>query len=201
VPLGSLKEEGADFAVLFYNPNIGFEEENRRRFEAFRFFAADLGMRVIEGPYEPDAWEAALGPAAGSFPLIAGDPDYDENLRLRKNRCRACYAFRFARLAKVAKSGGYGAISTTLSISPYQFTDIMAEELATASRAKGLTGAFVDYRPYYAESVKRSRELAMYRQNYCGCRFSLVEAESERSDRKASGLLRGTCNDGDELWP
>ena len=44
---------------------------------------------------------------------------------------------------------------------------------------------FEDYRPFYDEATHRSRELGMYRQNYCGCRFSDAEAAAERAERKA----------------
>lgn len=44
---------------------------------------------------------------------------------------------------------------------------------------------FEDYRPFYDEATHRSREMGMYRQNYCGCRFSDVEAATERAERKA----------------
>ena len=40
---------------------------------------------------------------------------------------------------------------------------------------------FEDYRPYYDEATRISRELGMYRQNYCGCRFSVKEGEATRS--------------------
>lgn len=44
---------------------------------------------------------------------------------------------------------------------------------------------FEDYRPFYDEATHRSRSLRMYRQNYCGCRFSDAEAAAERAERKA----------------
>ncbi|MDU1389581.1 MAG: epoxyqueuosine reductase QueH, partial [Eggerthella sp.] len=49
----------------------------------------------------------------------------------------------------------------------------------------GVQPLFEDYRPFYDEATHRSREMGMYRQNYCGCRFSDDEAAAERSERKA----------------
>lgn len=46
--------------------------------------------------------------------------------------------------------------------------------------------SFADYRPFYDEATRRSREGGMYRQNYCGCRFSDAEAAAEREERRAA---------------
>ena len=70
-------------------------------------------------------------------------------------------------------------------MSPYQYTDVIREELERAASAAGVQPLFEDYRPFYDEATHRSREMGMYRQNYCGCRFSDDEAAAERSERKA----------------
>ena len=80
---------------------------------------------------------------------------------------------------------GFDALGTTLSVSPYQYTDVIREELERAAAAAGVQPLFEDYRPFYDEATHRSRELGMYRQNYCGCRFSDAEAAAERAERKA----------------
>ena len=186
VPLRLLSQEGRDFTTFFSNANISTGEEYERRFAAFKRFAAECTVDVTEDEYDPHAWEAALLPQAGVFPLLAGESGYEKNLAFRQARCRLCYRFRFERLAAEANSAGYSAIATTLSISPYQFTDLIAEELERAADQHGLVSAFVDYRPWYPESVSSSRERGMYRQNFCGCRFSQQEAELERQARKSA---------------
>ena len=70
-------------------------------------------------------------------------------------------------------------------MSPYQYTDVIREELERAAAAASVRPLFEDYRPFYDEATHRSRELGMYRQNYCGCRFSDAEAAAERAERKA----------------
>ena len=189
-PVRLLKEQGIPFATFFYNPNIESSEEYELRLATFRSFAKTVGIPVMGSSYEPTLWEEAVKPASGVFPLIAGDPDFNENYKKRQERCRKCYRLRFERLAAEALSQGFDGISTTLSISPYQFTDTIAEELAKAARRHKLNDAFVDYRPLYPESIQRSRELSLYRQNYCGCSYSLVEATLERQARKSSKARR-----------
>ena len=94
----------------------------------------------------------------------------------REARCRACYRMRLEETARVAAERGFDGIGTTLSVSPYQYTDVIREEVAPV---------FEDFRPYYDEATRRSRQLGMYRQNFCGCRISDLEAAAERAERKA----------------
>ncbi|NHM15353.1 hypothetical protein GMI69_01510 [Eggerthellaceae bacterium zg-887] len=110
---------------------------------------------------------------------LAVDPD------ARAARCRACYRLRFEEAARYAVEHGFDAIGTTLSVSPYQYTDVIEEELDRAAARHGLDSVFRDFRPYYDEATRRSREAGMYRQNFCGCRFSDTEAQAERQLRKA----------------
>ena len=101
-------------------------------------------------------------------------------------RCRACYRLRLSETARTAADLGFDGVGTTLSVSPYQFTEIIGEELERAAAGAGVRAVFEDFRPFYDEAVRRSRALGMYRQNYCGCRFSEAEAEAERKARKAA---------------
>lgn len=104
----------------------------------------------------------------------------------RAARCRACYRLRLEEAAQRAAEGGFEALSTTLAVSPYQYTDIIREELERAAAQAGVRAVFEDFRPFYPEATRRSRELGMYRQNYCGCAISDLEASAERAERKAA---------------
>lgn len=117
----------------------------------------------------------------------ARDPKFAHLYSDRDNRCRACYRLRLEELARYAHEHGFDAIGTTLSVSPYQYTSIIKEELErAAAHYDGLTALFEDFRPYYPNATKRSRDLGMYRQNYCGCAYSDKEAAAERAARKAA---------------
>ncbi|WP_165248092.1 epoxyqueuosine reductase QueH [Adlercreutzia sp. ZJ141] len=102
----------------------------------------------------------------------------------RAARCRACYRMRFEEAAHYAAAHGFDALGTTLSVSPYQHTQIIREELERAASSAGIRALFEDYRPSYDDTVRRSKDAGMYRQNYCGCRFSEEEARAERTYRK-----------------
>lgn len=164
------EEGGADFGIYYDNPNIHPATEYERRLETIKEFVAEPhGLPFIEGPYDPQEWEQRAG-------------TYGTD---REKRCRACYRMRFERLAAMAAEQGYDAIGSTLTISPYQYTSAIIEELERAAAGVGLASDAHDYRDCYPEATRRSRELGMYRQNYCGCRFSIAEAQAERREHAA----------------
>lgn len=162
-------EEGKRFSIIYFNPNIHPEEEYDKRFDTLRVFCDEEGFELFTGEYALGEWEERVG--------VHGTD--------RAARCRACYRLRFEKLAAEARRRGFEAISTTLSVSPWQMTEVIREELERAADESGLVAEFRDFREYYPEATRRSRERGMYRQNYCGCRFSEEEARIEREERKA----------------
>jgi epoxyqueuosine reductase len=167
-PLDALAADADSVVIAFANPNIHPAEEYERRLQTLRGYAAEVGVDVVELPYEPGAWEAAVAPLAD-----AG-----------AERCRACYRLRLGLAARMAAEGGYDALATTLSVSPYQDQDAINEEGRRAAEHVGVEWLDRDFRDRYREATTRSRELGMYRQNYCGCTFSQAEAEAERQVRR-----------------
>jgi len=73
-----------------------------------------------------------------------------------------------------------------LTVSPYQDAEAIAEEGARAAAQAGIAYLDRDFRDRYPEATRRSREEGMYRQNYCGCVLSDIEAQQQRSARKAA---------------
>ena len=171
-PARLLREEGHDITIAYLNSNIDEPAEYRKRLETLLAWAERESIPVIEGSYRPDAWNAAIASA------------WEEG-QARNIRCRTCYRFRFDELAALAAERGFEAIGTTLSVSPYQFTETIHQMLDEAAKPyPQLTVLFADYRPYYPDATKKSRELEMYRQNFCGCHWSNQEAAAERAERK-----------------
>ena len=156
-PVRLLRAQGHDLTILYANSNIAPAAEHDRRLATLRAWAVDERVPVVEGAYDPARREA---------------------------RCRACYRLRLEETARRAARGGFDGIGTTLSVSPYQYTQVIREEVERAAERAGLAPVFEDFRPFYDEATRRSRDLGMYRQNYCGCRFSDEEAAAERAERK-----------------
>ena len=165
-PVRLLEEEGFEPTICWTNPNIQPVAEHDRRLNELRRWCADTGVPLIEAGCDRARWEAGVAPIGA---------------RARMQRCRACYALRLAEACRVAQERGFAYIATTLAVSPYQLFDTCNDVLEKLAAAHGLTSVIRDFRPWYGEATRRSRELGMYRQNYCGCRFSAAEAALDRA--------------------
>ncbi len=168
-PLRLLREEGFEPTICWTNPNIQPVAEHDLRLHTLQEWAKDVAhVEVIVAADDRDAWEHGVAPAG-----------FD-----RQRRCRACYALRLSESCRVARERGFTHISTTLAVSPYQLFDTCTDLLVELAGANGLTAVVRDFRPYYSAATIESRELGMYRQNYCGCRFSSAEATIERHEAR-----------------
>ena len=168
-PVRLLREEGFEPTICWTNPNIQPLSEFERRLATLRAWARDVArVDVVVAGDDRAAWERACAPAG-----------FD-----RERRCRACYALRLEETCRAARERGFEFVSTTLAVSPYQLFDACGEILRAAAARHGLTPVWRDFRPFYPEATRTSRELGMYRQNYCGCRFSAAEAAIERHEAR-----------------
>jgi len=165
----------AEVRVVYANPNIHPREEYERRRDTLMSYAASRGIPVDEAVYEPGAWDDAVRG-------LEGRPG---------ERCRACFRLRLGIAAARAAELGYDAVATTLTVSPYQDPDAIREAGEAVCDEHGVAFLVTDFRDRYAEATRRSRELGMYRQNYCGCRYSDAEAEEQRRLRRAGRAGRG----------
>lgn len=101
------------------NSNIHPAEEYEHRRAVLLDFAREQGLEVIEGVYDPQAWSRAAG-------VFGTDPDQ------RPDRCRACYRLRLEEACAYAAANGFEGVATTLTVSPYQYTETIREELERA---------------------------------------------------------------------
>ena len=182
-PVRLLVEEGFEPTICWTNPNIQPVSEHGKRLEELRRWSSDNGIRLIEAADDRDRWDASVA-------RFGAD---------RERRCRACYALRLAEACRVAEREGVSHVATTLAVSPYQLFDTCNDVLEKLASAHGLTPVIRDFRPWYPQATVRSRELGMYRQNYCGCRFSAAEAALDRArmrdERKAEKARRAALKD------
>lgn len=167
-PYDALESE-AEIVVVYANPNIHGLDEYERRRDTLLTYAHERGITVEELPYDPAAWMREVG-------RFGGDSE---------PRCRACYRLRFSLTANWAAEHGFDSIATTLTVSPYQDADGIREEGERAAGAAGIEYLDRDFRERYREATRRSRELGMYRQRYCGCVLSQVEAADQRRAKEA----------------
>jgi len=169
-PYDALVATGDEVRVVYANPNIHPREEYERRRDTLLAYAQERGIDVDELAYDTDAWDAAV---AG----LQDDP---------AQRCRACFRVRLGAAARHAADQGFDAVATTLTVSPYQDPDAIREAGEEVCADAGVEFVLTDFRDRYPEATRRSRELGMYRQNYCGCRYSDAEASEAREKRRAA---------------
>ena len=162
-----------DITLYFHNPNIYPEEEFKVRLEELNRFTRDAGysVNVISPEYNADEF----------FDAVRGM----ENLPEGGDRCRVCYALRLRKTAEAAKDGGFDYFTTTLSISPYKNAEWLNEIGAELEAEYGVSYLFSDFKKKngYKRSIELSSEYGLYRQDYCGCIFSKVEAEKRKQNK------------------
>ena len=153
-PSQLLAEEGTDFTLLYYNPNIHPYKEFKRRLSALRELAEKQDYKLIIDKTYP-LEECVKG--------MLEEPTV---------RCAFCYRMRMRYVAKFAADQGFTAFSTTLLYSPYQKHELIKQVAEAAAAEFGVDFYYRDWRPYYQAGVDLSLELGLYRQPYCGCVFS-----------------------------
>jgi epoxyqueuosine reductase len=173
-PYDALAAEAEEVVVVYANPNIHGLEEYERRRDTLLAYADDHGIEVEELEYDPARWMEEVG-------RFGVD---------KERRCRACYRLRLTMTAEWASDHDYDAIATTLTVSPYQDPEAIREEGERAALASGVRYAGHDYRDRYRDATRRSRDLGMYRQRYCGCVLSQVEAAEQRRAKEAKRAHR-----------
>ena len=97
-----------------------------------------------------------------------------ENVPEGGERCFKCYELRLRKSAELARDMGFDYFTTTLSISPLknsQKLNEIGERLGEELGVKHLPSDFKK-KEGYKRSTQLSKEYGLYRQNYCGCRFS-----------------------------
>ena len=142
-----LQKEGADFIVLFYNPNIFPHAEYDRRLTEQIRLCEKMGVKFAFSNYDHDAWlDAVRG---------------HENAPERESRCELCFRMRLAYGAKWAKQNGYNRITSVFGLSPHKDNKQVLRAANDAAKTEYIDMDF----PYTPDP-------SMYRQKYCGCEFS-----------------------------
>ena len=152
-----------DITVLFYNPNIEDGEYFKRKDELIKLITATGWAKILDCEHETDEFYSAIKGL--------------ENEKEGGARCEACFSLRLEKTAFLAEKYGFDYFTTTLTISPLKDANLInsiGEKLAEGKRAKWLYSDFKK-RDGYLRSIKLSEEFKLYRQNFCGCVYSINE--------------------------
>lgn len=154
--------------VFYYNPNISLENEykkrvaeQRRLIDEYNRWKTGYAIDVIEGDYEPELF---YGMAKGL-----------EECKEGGERCFLCYGLRLRKTAECAKDGRYDYFATTLTISPLKNARKLNEIGLRLAEEYGVKWLLSDFKKKdgYKRSIELSAEYGLYRQNYCGCAYSM----------------------------
>ena len=146
-----------DITFFFYNPNIYPQKEYEQRKSEF----SKLNVQVAELGYnhaEFLAWATGL-----------------ENEIEGGERCQVCIRKRMEKAFEYAKINNFDVVTTTLSISPHKDSEYINK---TGEELEGIYGVkylHADFKKEngYLRSIQICREKGIYRQDYCGCEFSI----------------------------
>lgn len=154
-------QKSYDITVYYYNPNIYPLEEYQKRADAQRRYLEEIGVSCIIEDYNPEEYEN----------VIKGLEKEPEGGK----RCLKCFELRLEKTAKYAKEKGYDIFTTTLSISPhkdYIAINNIGNEISKKYDVKFLEANFKK-NDGYLKSIQNSKKYGIYRQDYCGCKYSI----------------------------
>ena len=157
-PISLLKEMGYKPVVYFYNPNLDSKEEFNKRLEAQKIVCMYHWVDLIIEDYNHEEF---LDIAAG----LENEPEHGK-------RCDKCFELRLSKTAQKAHELGITKFTTSLVISPHKNFDKITE--IGVKNADGVEYVAIDFKKKdgFLKTNKLSKELGLYRQNYCGCEFS-----------------------------
>lgn len=157
--------------IFFYNPCITDEEEYMRRKQAQLDFINKYNsslppkehIRFMEGPHDTkNFYEMTEG--------LEAEPEGGA-------RCHVCFRQRLEKTAETCAMAGCDYFTTTLTVSPhknYKVISGIGKEIAVKYNLSFLDMDFKK-KDGFKRSTELSREYGLYRQNYCGCEYSIWE--------------------------
>ena len=168
----ALRDLGDEVALFFSNSNIDTEAEFEKRLDNARKLAEADGVELVADTYDHADWYENVA---------KGFEDAPE----KGARCARCFRYSLARTAAWAAEHGYEAFTTSLTVSPHKVSPMVFEAGADAAwgvSAKDCGGSAaaapeflpVDFKKKdgFLRSIRRTEELGLYRQSYCGCEYS-----------------------------
>ena len=164
--IDSLRAEGIEPTLFWYNPNIHPYIEYKTRRDCLKEYAKKVNAElIIDEEYGLDEF---------CKNVVSDIP----------NRCvNYCYKKRLTEAVRYAAKNGYDAFTTTLLVSPYQKHDELKKVCEELSRLSGVKFLYRDFRVGFREGQAKARAEGLYMQKYCGCIFS-------EEDRYQKQILR-----------
>lgn len=157
--------------LFFYNPCITDPEEYQRRKEAQLDFIKQYNsslppkehIRFMEGPYDTkNFYKVTEG--------LEAEPEGGK-------RCVQCFWQRLEKTAETCSMAGCDYFTTTLTVSPHKNYKLISDIGKQLALKYSLSFLDMDFKKKdgFKRSTELSRQYGLYRQNYCGCEYSIWE--------------------------
>lgn len=161
-----------NITLYFYNPNIFPLSEYDKRLEEIQKVAKMYKMKVILGNYDHKKWRD----------MVKGHEADQE----KGARCMMCYRERLEETARYASENGFHYFATTLTTSPHKNAEAIMKFGKDLGREYEIGFLERDFKKQdgFKKSSAMSRDLGLYRQDYCGCEFSLADRERRKVSRE-----------------
>lgn len=166
IPVKVLRERDVELTGYFYNHNIHPYQEFRRRLDTVNEYADKVALPVIvNDDYALDEFLAH----------VAADP---------LQRCSYCYQSRLEATARTAAEEGFDAFSSSLLYSRYQQHDTIRAIGEGLAQRYGVEFLYDDFRSGWQAGIVISKEMGLYRQQYCGCIYSERDRYQQKNFKK-----------------
>lgn len=150
--------EEREFTLYFSNSNIGSREEFEKRLDAVNKLVSAFHLKLLVDDYDHEQW----------LDHVSGVENY-ATLPERGMRCSVCFDFSLGRTARKAAELGMN-FATTLTVSPHKKSALIFD---IGGRHDHFEAYDFKKRDGFKRSLTLSQELELYRQNFCGCEFSI----------------------------
>ena len=151
-----------DITIFYYNPNIFPKEEyEKRKLEQINFIKNFNNIKFLDCDYDNEKYNE----------LIKGLEKEPE----RGKRCTVCFNLRLEKTASKGIENGFEYFGTTLTVSPYKNAELInqiGKKLEIEYKIKWLYSDFKKENGY-KNSIELSKKYNLYRQDYCGCIYSI----------------------------
>jgi len=170
-----LNSSKIDFSIFFYNPNIHpLKEYILRKNENIKF-AKKHNINFFDGDYDKNNWMK-----------ITKGKEWEPE---RGERCAICFEMRFLKTAEYAVNNGYDIFTSSLGISRWKdMAQINSAGIYAANRFKDLDYWTFNWRKDNGSQrmLEISKKENFYKQEYCGCVYSLRDTNiwRQKNSRK-----------------
>lgn len=179
---------GIDLTIFFYNPNIHPKKEYEIRKNENIRFAEKINIPFIDADYDVQNWFAR-----------AKGMEYEPE---RGKRCSMCFDMRFERTALHAYENGFKVFTSSLGISRWKDMDQINDSgIRAASHYAGTIYWTYNWRKDggSARMYEIAKRESFYKQEYCGCIYSLRDTNNWRTSNKREEIAIGEQYYSDKL--